>query len=70
MAPSNRNTADELLESAHGSAVHDGLRLAVPRYLEAVDALISEQRREEAMSILAELLSAKEKRRGFFFGNR
>ena len=70
MAPSNNKVADSLLESAHDSAVHDGLRLAVDRYLEAVDALIAEDRGDEASAVLAELLSAKEKRRGFFLGKR
>jgi tetratricopeptide (TPR) repeat protein len=70
MVPSNNNVAEGLLTSAHDSAVHDGLRLAVPRYLEAVDALIAEDRREDAADVLAELLAAKEKRRGFFLGKR
>jgi len=70
MAPSNNRVADGLLASAHDSAVHDGLRLAVPCYLEAVDALIAEDRRDEATNVLAELLVAKEKRRGFFLGKR
>ncbi len=70
MAPSNNSTADESLASAHDSAAHDGLRLAVGRYLEAIDALIAEDRREEATTVLADMLAAKEKRRGFFLGKR
>ena len=70
MARSSNKVADGLLASAKDSAVHDGLRLAVPRYLDAVDALIEEDRPEEAASILAELLAAKEKKRGFFLGKR
>jgi Flp pilus assembly protein TadD len=70
MARSSNKVADELLASAHDSAVHDGLRLAVPRYLEAVDALVAEDRKSEASAILAELLNAKEKKRGFLFMKR
>jgi Flp pilus assembly protein TadD len=66
MARSSNKVADGLLASAHDSAVHDGLRLAVPRYLEAVDALVAEGRRPDASVVLAELLAAKEKKRSFF----
>ena len=70
MVPSSNKIADGLLTSAHDSAVHDGLRLAVPAYLDAVDALVAEDRKSEARNVLAELLAAKEKRRGFFLGRR
>jgi tetratricopeptide (TPR) repeat protein len=70
MARSSNNLADGLLASAHDSAVHDGLRLAVPRYLEAADALVGEDRASEAAAVLAELLAAKEKKRGFLFMKR
>lgn len=70
MAPSSNKVADGLLASAHDSAVHDGLRLAVPRFLEAVDALVEENRKVDAASVLAELLAAKEKKRGFLFAKR
>lgn len=70
MVPSSNKIADGLLASANDGAVHDGLRLAVPAYLEAVDALVAEDRRGEARNVLAELLAAKEKRRGFFLGRR
>jgi tetratricopeptide (TPR) repeat protein len=70
MAPSNNKVADGLLASAHDSAGHDGLRLAVPRFLEAVEALVVEGRKEDAANVLAELLAAKEKKRGFLFGKR
>ena len=70
MARSNSKVADGLLASAHDSAVHDGLRIAAPKYLEAVDALVAEGRSLEASSVLAELLAAKEKRRGFFLIKR
>jgi tetratricopeptide (TPR) repeat protein len=66
MAPSNNN-ADSLLASAHDSAAHDGLRTAAPRYLEAVDALVDDGRRQEAADVLVELLRAKEKKRALFF---
>ena len=67
---SNNNVADDILASAQENAAHDGLRLAVPRYLEAVDALAAEDRKPEARGVLAQLLSAKEKRRGFLFTKR
>jgi tetratricopeptide (TPR) repeat protein len=70
MAPLNSKIADDLLASAHDSAVHDGVRLAAGRYIEAVDALVLEQRSDEAMNVLAELLAAREKKRGFFLGKR
>jgi tetratricopeptide (TPR) repeat protein len=71
MAPSNSSTAaDESLATAHDSAAHDGLRHAVGRYLDAIDALIAEGRREEATTVLTDMLAAKEKRRGFFLGKR
>lgn len=66
MAPSNNKVADGLLSTAHDSAVHDGLRLAVPQYLQAADALVAEGRTPEALDVLAELIAAKEKKRGFF----
>jgi Flp pilus assembly protein TadD len=70
MAPSSNKVADGLLASARDSAVHDGLRLAVPQYFEAVDALIAEDRKPDAAVVLAELLAAKEKKRGFLFMKR
>lgn len=70
MAPSNNKVADSLLASARDSAVHDGLRLAVPRFLGAVEALVAEGRKEDAANVLAELLAAKEKKRGFLFAKR
>ncbi len=70
MARSSNKVADDLLTSARDSAVHDGLRLAVPQYLGAVDALVAEDRKDEARGVLAEMLAAKEKKRGFLFAKR
>lgn len=70
MVPSNNNSADELLASAHDSAAQDGLRQAVGLYLEAIDALVAQGRREEATTVLAGMLAATERRRGFFLGKR
>jgi tetratricopeptide (TPR) repeat protein len=70
MARSNSKNADALLESAREDAVQQGLRLSVPEFFEAVDALVSEGRVPEAQDVLAEMLSAKEKVRGFFLGKR
>ena len=69
-ARSSNNVADDLLTSAQESAARDGLRLAVPAYLEAVDALAAQGRTDEARAVLAQLLAAKEKRRGFLFVKR
>src|SRR5690349_21632983 len=70
MARSSNRTADELLTSARDAAAQDGLRLSVPQYFDAVDALVSEGRMQDAHAVLAEILSAKEKVRGFFLGKR
>jgi len=70
MAPPSSNTADDLLASARDGAESDGLRAAVDRFLDAVDALVAEDRRDEAATVLAEMLAAKEKKRGFLFGKR
>ena len=70
MARSNNKAADDLLASAREAAVQDGLRLSVPQFFEAIDALISEGRSQDAQEILVEMLSAKEKVRGFFLGKR
>lgn len=70
MARSNNKDADALLEAARESAARQGLRLSVPEFFEAVDALISEGRVQDAQEILAEMLAAKEKVRGFFLGKR
>lgn len=70
MARLNNKPADELLTSAREAAAQDGLRLSVPQFFEAVDALISEGRSQDAQEILVELLLAKEKVRGFFLGKR
>jgi len=70
MAPPKSNAADGLLASAQDSAAHEGLRPAVGRYLEAVDALVAEDRRDEAVTVLADMLAAKEKKRCFFLGRR
>ena len=70
MARSSNKNADSLLEAARESAVQQGLRLSVPEFFEAVDALVSEDRVPEAQDVLAEMLAAKEKVRGFFLGKR
>ncbi|HYK54343.1 MAG TPA: hypothetical protein VEV38_12540, partial [Candidatus Eremiobacteraceae bacterium] len=70
MARSNNRAADDLLTSAREAAAQDGLRLSVPQFFEAIDALISEGRSQDAQEILVEMLSAKEKVRGFFLGKR
>ena len=70
MARSNNKAADELLTSAREAAALDGLRLSVPQFFEAIDALIGEGRSQDAQEILVEMLSAKEKVRGFFLGKR
>jgi tetratricopeptide (TPR) repeat protein len=43
-----------------------GLRAAVPLYVDATDALASESRWEAAVSILAEVLNTREKKRSLF----
>jgi len=70
MARSNNKAADELLTSAREAAARDGLRLSVPEFFAAVDAFVSEGRPQDAQSVLADMLSAKEKVRGFFLGKR
>jgi len=70
MARSNNKAADELLTSAREAAASDGLRLSVPQFFAAVDAFVSEGRPQDAQSVLADMLSAKEKVRGFFLGKR
>lgn len=70
MARSNSKSSDELLESARESAARQGLRSSVPEFFDAVDALVSESRVPDAQAVLAEMLAAKEKVRGFFLGKR
>ena len=70
MARSNNKAADELLTSAREAAARDGLRLSVPQFFAAVDAFVSEGRTQDAQDVLADMLSAKEKVRGFFLGKR
>jgi len=70
MARSNNKAADELLTSAREAAARDGLRLSVPEFFAAVDAFVSEGRPQDAQGVLADMLSAKEKVRGFFLGKR
>ena len=70
MARSNNKAADELLTSAREAAAQDGLRLSVPQFFDAIEALIGEGRSQDAQEILVEMLSAKEKVRGFFLGKR
>ena len=70
MAHSSSSSADALLASAHEAAHEGGLRNAVPQFVEAVDALAAAGRTSEAQDVLAELLAAKEKVRGFFLGKR
>lgn len=70
MARSNNKNADSLLEAARESAVRQGLRLSVPEFFDAVDAYVSDGRVAEAADVLAEMLAAKEKVRGFFLGKR
>ncbi|HXW76886.1 MAG TPA: hypothetical protein VEJ20_05690 [Candidatus Eremiobacteraceae bacterium] len=64
------NSADGLLAAAQEAAARDGVRGALARYLEAVDALASANRNAEAGAVLAELLTAKTKKKGLFFGKR
>ncbi|HEY7993927.1 MAG TPA: tetratricopeptide repeat protein [Candidatus Eremiobacteraceae bacterium] len=70
MARSNNKPADELLTSAREAAASGGLRLSVPQFFAAVDAFVSEGRPQDAQGVLADMLSAKEKVRGFFLGKR
>ena len=70
MARSNNKAADELLTSAREAAARDGLRLSVPQFFAAVDAFVSEGRPQDGQGVLADMLSAKEKVRGFFLGKR
>ena len=70
MARSNSRSGDELLASAREAAAEGGLRLSVPKFFEAVDAFVSEGQPQEAQDVLVEMLSAKEKVRGFFLGKR
>src|SRR5215469_2368456 len=70
MARSNNRAADDLLTSARDAAAQDGLRSSVPQFFEAIDALVSEGRTQDAQEVLVEMLSAKEKVRGFFLGKR
>lgn len=70
MARSSNKPADELLTSAREAAARDGLRLSVPQFFAAVDAFVSEGRPQDAQDVLADMLSAKEKVRGFFLGKR
>jgi tetratricopeptide (TPR) repeat protein len=67
MAPSSSNTAEGLLSSARDRAARDGLRAAVPAYLEAADALVDAGKKDDAAGLLAELLASKEKKKALFF---
>jgi tetratricopeptide (TPR) repeat protein len=67
MAPSSSNTAEALLSSARDRAARDGLRAAVPAYLEAADALVDAGKKDDAAGVLAELLASKEKKKALFF---
>ncbi|HET9343108.1 MAG TPA: tetratricopeptide repeat protein [Candidatus Eremiobacteraceae bacterium] len=58
------------MTSAREAAARDGLRLSVPQFFAAVDAFVSEGRPHDAQDVLADMLSAKEKVRGFFLGKR
>ena len=47
------------------TAAKEGLRASVPLYIAAAEAFAQEDRPAQSVELLAELLRAKEKRRGF-----
>ncbi len=59
-------TASSKLAKAEEIAALRGLRAAVAHYVEATDALAAERRADAAVAILAEVLAAREKKRGLF----
>jgi tetratricopeptide (TPR) repeat protein len=59
-------TASSKLAKAQEVAALKGLRAAVPLYVEATDALAAEGRYDAAVGVLAEVLNAREKKRGLF----
>ena len=58
--------ASSKLAKAQEVAALKGLRAAVPFYVEATEALAEEGRHDAAVGVLAEVLSAREKKRGLF----
>jgi Flp pilus assembly protein TadD len=59
-------TASSKLAKAEEIAALRGLRAAVAHYVDATDALAAERRADAAVAILAEVLAAREKKRGLF----
>jgi tetratricopeptide (TPR) repeat protein len=54
------------LSRAQEVAALKGLRAAVPAYVEATDAMAAERRSDAAVAVLAEVLNARERKRGLF----
>ena len=59
-------TASNKLAKAQEVAALKGVRAAVPFYIEATDALASEKRYDAAVSVLVDVLNAREKKRSLF----
>jgi tetratricopeptide (TPR) repeat protein len=66
MGEADVTIASSKLAKAQEVAALKGLRAAVPFYIEATDALAEEGRHDAAVGVLAEVLSAREKKRGLF----